>query len=115
VTAALLSAAVHPSFHKQESKTMTDKNTPIRGTVEEFDILHRKLVAAYEKELDRCIAAGEAPSPAFLSTLRQFLKDNGVDSPARVSKLDRLAGQLPTDDELTQMMGGNVVPLPRGK
>lgn len=90
---------------------MTNRKTATkRGTLTEFDSLHGKLTAAMSAELDRCAKAGETPSPAFLSQVRAFLNENGVNVPEKDKSIDRLKGLLPSLEELGS---DNIVPITR--
>ena len=78
--------------------------------MDEFNSLHAELAAAFSRELKRCKKEKVMPSPQFLAQLRQYLSDNGITTPSRSSRIDRLAGQMPDFDELER---GNVVPMKR--
>jgi hypothetical protein len=102
-----------PHRHMQCPKNMTDntERPPSRATMSAFDALHAELIKSMADELQRCREACEAPSPAFLSQVRQTLKDNGVDVPSNDRRFDRLKRELPDMDKLEQ--AGNVVPIRR--
>ena len=70
-------------------------NDPVRGTVEQFDVLHSLLVQVTERELRRCLESGETPPAALLAQARQFLADNDVKVPAKTKRIDDLAAVMP--------------------
>lgn len=93
---------------------MNDHSKPTgRGNTEQFDKLHGLLVTTIERELERCLQAGEAPSPAFLAQARQLLSDNSVTVPAESRRYDRLKDLMPDFDALER--DGNVLPFGKAK
>lgn len=42
--------------------------------------LHELLASVLSAELQRALAAGEAPDARIMKEVREFLKDNGIDS-----------------------------------
>lgn len=78
----------------------------------QMEALHGLLADVFLSEVQRCHAAGECPPPQLLSQIIKWLKDNGIDQPARASGVDRLLGQFPNMDALES---GLVVPITRAK
>lgn len=80
-----------------------------RATDELLDQLHMLAattlldqVEVYTKAVDNDGKPAPQPvPPALLSQILKFLKDNGIDSPARAKRLeDRLSGVLPDFDDV---------------
>ena len=67
-----------------------------------FDELHGLLTQSMIDDLKRYRASGEPIPPAFYAQCIKLLKDNGIDSPARVRKLlDVLNDEIPDfEDDL---------------
>lgn len=65
--------------------------------------------AASRPACDECGCRPGIP-PALLAQAIKFLKDNGIDTPARAgNRVDRLKGLIPDMDELEK--GNNIVPI----
>lgn len=70
-----------------------------RATDAVFDELHLLTAETIMAEIKRCRDAKEPVPPALLAQASKFLKDNGIDSPARAAKVrDVLAGDMPDFD-----------------
>ena len=71
-----------------------------RATEAKFDSLHLLMAETLSAEIQAYRDREEPVPPALLAQLGKFLKDNGVDSPARAEKLvDTLAASIPNFDE----------------
>ena len=67
-----------------------------RATDDLMDALHGALAQTYIDQLKAALASGEGISPALLTSAAKFLKDNGIDRPARDgNQIDELADLLP--------------------
>lgn len=66
-----------------------------RATEDLMAQLHGMTVEAMVKALKKANDANEVPSPQLLAQVRQMLKDNGIDAPAKVGgEVDDLAKEL---------------------
>lgn len=74
-----------------------------------FDQLHGLLTQSMIEDLKRYREKGEGVPPAFYAQCIKLLKDNGIDSPARVKKLlDVLNEEIPDfEDEGLPQMGAS--------
>lgn len=71
-----------------------------RATESALDALHGLLSETLQGEIQGYRERGEAVPPALLAQCIKFLKDNGIDSPARAKKvLDTLADAMPDFDD----------------
>jgi hypothetical protein len=59
-----------------------------------LDGLHGLLAETLSDALKKAKAAGEAPSPQLLAQVIKFLKDNGIDAPAKSARISGLAAEL---------------------
>ena len=67
-----------------------------RTTEEKFDELHGLVADSFLEEIRRLQEEGEGLPPAILTSAAKFLKDNGIDRPARDGDtLDLLNEELP--------------------
>lgn len=80
-----------------------------KGTEEQFEELHGLVTLTYIEQIESLRREKKEVPISLLEKAAKWLKDNGVDSPARTGNaVDRLKGQLPQlDDE------GNVLPFAR--
>ncbi len=85
-----------------------------RATDDVFDGLHALTAETLMSEIqayrngERTDSDGKRlpVPPALLAQASKFLKDNGIDSPARAADLkDKLAGSLPTFDDVQEASG----------
>lgn len=69
-----------------------------RATDEMFDALHALMAESMTDDLKRAIKTAKKEEgtvdPKLYSTIRAFLKDNGVDAPATAPRFNPLAQQL---------------------
>lgn len=59
-----------------------------------LDALHADLADTLAEALRMAKEKGEAPSPQLLAQVIKFLKDNGVDAPAKSERISSLGSQL---------------------
>lgn len=89
-----------------------------RATVDAVDVLHALQAATLTAEVKRYTQHVDPETgkpdplpvpPALLAQVNKFLKDNGVDSPARGEKLkDDLEGRLPSLEDVEDEHRGMV-------
>lgn len=67
-----------------------------RATDDVFDELHAMTAEVLKVQLEKYKTAGEPVPPALLAQAIKFMKDNGIDSPARAKEVnDSLAPHMP--------------------
>lgn len=67
-----------------------------RATDDIFDNVHLLTAELLKQQLEEFKRKKEMPPPAFLAQAIKFLKDNGIDSPARAKEVaDKLAPHMP--------------------
>lgn len=75
-----------------------------RASDDVVDALHGIVADSLIQQIKAAQASGEAIPPALLAQAIKFLKDNGVDAPARQgSKVDTLKEAMPDFDEHTNV------------
>ena len=74
-----------------------------RGTENQLAELHGIMTDYFKSELARSKETGEPLPPSLLNTMRQFLKDNGIDCVGRENvDLNDIAKNLPVFETLDQ-------------
>ena len=82
----------------------------MRATEDLLALLHGELAEGYLQELKRLRESGEDIPPALLTSIAKFLKDNGIDRPARQEsgKADPIFEGLTDElDEIENQYGGH--------
>jgi hypothetical protein len=86
-----------------------------RASEELFDLIHSLVAGSLADELKRAAARAALPTddanyaplnPQLIDKARAFLKDNGIDTPAKSQRVDTLAHQLADldlDDEAVRI------------
>lgn len=74
-----------------------------RATPDLMDAIHGMVAGSLKTELERAMEKAELPidhenyaplNPQLIDKAMKFLKDNGVDAPAKSERIDALHGQL---------------------
>lgn len=83
-----------------------DENLGNRGSENQLAELHGLMTKYFKSELAKSKKSGEALPPSLLNTMRQFLKDNGIDCVGTANPdLNELAKDLPVfPDEADDMI-----------